>query len=899
MKYQDKNKVIELAGGELNIYGAYLPGLNMDDPGKLILSPFRNEKTPSFNIYENGGKWKFKDLGGSAELQGDIFQFVAMMEGIEVKNFKSILDAINKKLRLNLDTLDLSSVKTDIWKAEYLEFTPPALEFWAAINVTPELLSQYQVRQLAVLTYKGKEKPSQFQFARNNQIAFEYRVGGRFKLYAPKQPGIDSKYFVKTQINDDVFGLEQLPPGKVPLLLICEGEKDALCAIAHGFHAVSFQSANTNVTVQQIRKLFEHACDLVICYDNDSAGHKNSADLSRKYLMPVVKLPEGFKDIAEFLPKHESHKGQLEELIKGKVQAFKRENNMAITEKDGQYWATRKTKDGKEYEVAISNFTIQVDAFVSSNSESKRILRIKGASDNKFTAPFSVLTDQLTSPDLFRKLVESKGNYFFSGSAYDLLAIKQHCFRLAAMAEEVPHLGHYEYQEKPCFVLSNAAWLNDRWHTPDKFGIIEGMQVPSSAIENRFSEDFKRDRSFRLEEKQSVKLYQFIEVLSTAYGVAPTIIGFSFIFATLFFDHIAHKRNSFPLLLVFGQKGSGKSSFPPFLMSFFGSTIMPDANLQNATPNSLNKMHEQRANIPILFEEFKNNILIGIIERLKGLFDLMGRAKAIDSSNRTKSSQIKTSTIVIGQEFPTDEALFSRCIVMDFPTRENSEDSRKRFLNAKSICSSGLGHLIPELLKHRSAVITDFQSEFIKITSDLTRYLDQKGIKTNSRLVDNYATILAPLVIGMRNGLKILESQAETDSEYSTLIDMFAGEIEMQSRMESKMDEVMIFWECVVNMKGKHITPGEDIVITDNKLGFKPTVLYEFQKYFRSINGKEGPNKDAVLRYMSKRNYYKYDRMYFNGKQARCHTCNLDLMPEDLRESLLNAFSFSVNQSGQ
>lgn len=901
----DKTKVLEAAGGEFAIYQRYLPGLteaHISDRKKNVSSCFSKDNNPSLSVYKRGEKLLFKCH--STGKQGSVFEFFAENEGINSKDFPAILKAMNEKLGLGLNSLDLSPVRSERWNADYYpEFTAEALAYWQKFGVGAETLTRYQVRQLSLLTYQGENNPSKFRFGEAGQLAFEYRVNGRYKLYVPKQEGIENKYFIKTQTNDDVFGLEQLPKDrKVPILLICEGEKDALCANALGLHAVSFQSANIEVTVNQIRKLFDRACDLIICYDTDEAGIKASKKLSRIHLIPFIKLEDVYKDLAEYLPGRSVD--DFESLIDEEILKFKRFNNMLIREYFGSYFSLKKKKTGGYSKVAVTNFTLEVDAFISSVTESKRIIRIRDAATGHLTEPFSVHTDDFTGCERFRKMLESKGNFFFSGGTPQLLAIKKHCFRLAGIAEEVPHLGYNEYQGKTCFVLSNSVWLDGRWQYPDRFGIVEGLQIPSAAFENRYNEAFSKDRSFKYEPNEKTSLPDWINDLAECYGVFPAILGFSFILATMYFDHISSKRSAFPLLMVWGQKGSGKNSFLELLMALFGSNVKHDAMLSNATPNSLNKLHEQRANIPVWMDEFKNSIdsKLGIIERLKGLFDLVGRSKAVDSSNRTKSSQIKTSTIVSGQEFPTDEALLSRCLMLEFQVFENEEKSRKRFTEAKARCTSGLGHLIPALIAHRSAVVQDFQAEFVRISSELTRSLDQVGIQVNSRIIDNYASILSPLVISMRNGLKIFHSQSSWENEYADLLKMFAGAVENQARMESKMDEVAMFWECFLRMADgakKLIHRDTDFVIKDNKFGFRGRVLDEFQRYYRSINGKEGVNKDAVIRYMARRNYYQGEnRMYFDGKQQRCYVCNLDLMPEDLRMDLNNAFSFSVNRSG-
>jgi Toprim-like len=900
MKFE-KNHIIQAAGGEFAIYQRYLPGLTDDHlqgGKKNIQSCFSKDSNPSLNVYKGkGGKLLFKCF--STGKQGDVFQFFAENEGLDPGDFTAILQAMNEKFGLGLNAADRSPVRTDKWKADYQEFTEPALAYWNKFKVDAPTLDKYQVRQLSTLTYQGEKAPCKFDFQELGQMAFEYRVNGRFKLYVPKQEGLEQKYFIKTQTADDVFGLDQLPKNwKVPYLLICEGEKDALCANALGFPAVSFQSANTAVTAKQIRRLYDHACDLVICYDTDKPGIDASFKLSKEHSIPVLTLPTEHKDLSEYLPA--ASLIEFKASINDAILKYKISNRSLVKERNGRYMSMRKKKNSDEYvDVQISNFILVADAFIKGPNESKRIIRIKDAATGKLTEPFSVGTDQLTSVEQFRKLLESQGNYFFSGLIDDLIAIKQHCFKLADSAEEIPHLGHYEHDGKYFFALSNSVLVGDRWHTPDKFGLVMGLQIPSAALENKFNDSFSKDRTFRYLANEGITFDSWVEEMRNWYGHFPTLLGVSFVLSSFAFDHISSQRSCFPLLHLFGQKGSGKNTFTKHLLALFGPDLKHDLNLFNATANSMNKLHEQKANIPVWLDEFKNSLDTGIIERLKSLYDLVGRSKAIDSSSRTKSSQIKTCTIINGQEFPTDEALLSRCLLIEFQVHKDDAEKRQAFEEFKAKMRSGLGHLIPVLLVHRPAIIAEFQTEFIIISSQLGSRIESQ---VNSRIIDNYAMVLTPLVIAIRNGLKLFKNQGIWENERESLLNLFADGIRKQFQMESKIDEVMQFWECFINMASgmkKVIYTDVDFVIKDEKLGFKGKVLDEFQRYYRSINGKEGVNKDALVRYMASRNYYKgMGRMYFNGKQERCHICDLDLMPAEIKEDLIGLFSFAVNQSG-
>jgi hypothetical protein len=53
-----------------------LPG----EPGKCVSSPFREDKRPSFSVYEDGGRWRFKDHAASED-HGDAVDFIRLAKG--------------------------------------------------------------------------------------------------------------------------------------------------------------------------------------------------------------------------------------------------------------------------------------------------------------------------------------------------------------------------------------------------------------------------------------------------------------------------------------------------------------------------------------------------------------------------------------------------------------------------------------------------------------------------------------------------------------------------------------------------------------------------------------------------------------------------------------------------
>lgn len=247
------------------------------NPGKNISSPFGEDTNPSFSVYENSSR-KINFKCHSSGQQGDCYQLVADLNNLDCKtDFHKVLKLINAQMKLGLSDQQRSAYRQETWKATYYDgFTKKAIDFWMARNVEKATLDTYGVKQLKQLFYtQANKKVLPFDYHKAGTTAFEFTVNGRKKLYVPSDPNpkIKKKYYIKTQNNSDIFGLRQLPKKKQRFLLVCEGEGDTLCAVAHGIPAVCFQSANTNITKRQLRLLRQKASYLVFKSRDLSKNH--------------------------------------------------------------------------------------------------------------------------------------------------------------------------------------------------------------------------------------------------------------------------------------------------------------------------------------------------------------------------------------------------------------------------------------------------------------------------------------------------------------------------------------------------------------------------------------------------------------------------------------------------
>lgn len=202
------------------IYQYYLPNCSIN--GRNISSPFRRDRSPSFNI-RKVGKWiKWKDWGTGEE--GNCFDLVAKLKGLDTKiHFNEVLHTIcvdlglthlysanentvkklielNNLSRKNLDVLYniKDNVKVNIKFRKKL-FNSDELNYWHSqgvlFNSTLSYLDIYSVKDAYVIAddyvkniyqYSERKNMDDFLEIRKFFFCFAYKYGDEFvKLYRP------------------------------------------------------------------------------------------------------------------------------------------------------------------------------------------------------------------------------------------------------------------------------------------------------------------------------------------------------------------------------------------------------------------------------------------------------------------------------------------------------------------------------------------------------------------------------------------------------------------------------------------------------------------------------------------------------------------------------------------
>ena len=422
------------------------------------------------------------------------------------------------------------------------------------------------------------------------------------------------------------------------------------------------------------------------------------------------------------------------------------------------------------------------------------------------------------------------------------------------------------------------------------------MYIPVANEANSENATFATDLKFRYKKEANIKeIHQFFQYLAASYNPQVATISFAFIFAGLFFDWIARKGvgGYFPLLGIFGQKGSGKGSLVKMLMKLF--TAEPEeVSITNATKTGFVRTLEQAHNIPMWLDEFRNSLSNEKIEALKNIYDLIGKVIGIKSADsKTQRSKILRPTFLTGQESPVNEALFSRTICLNLAIEEKTTEQIKQFSKRMMELDRGIGDILFQLLQYRPLIKQHFKTTFFELVAFFSEKIAEEKVKANIRLLNNYACIIAPLVIAINHGLR-LNKDKTPDKEIQVVKTYALKNLIAQAAEESELDEVNKFLEVVMIATNRgELHHNYDFIVKPEtrELLIKNAVITSFNKMYYDLFHTIGPDQTAIKKYLpSKRYFKKKARGYFESQgkaskaQMRCVVLALDQLPDEIKD---------------
>lgn len=469
--------------------------------------------------------------------------------------------------------------------------------------------------------------------------------------------------------------------------------------------------------------------------------------------------------------------------------------------------------------VRLSNFFLESLYHIKDETNGTRLFRMV----NKFNEAVEIefRESELCSLTTFQQRVGSVGNYIWRAKIDKLNNVKEYLYRGTRSAERVRKMGWDAVNG--FFAFGNGVFNGDRFLAVDDLGIVEtapsrSFYIPATSkmYENN-PEIYQFERLFIHENRSGIKLYDFAMQLVRVFGDNAKI-AFCYLLATLYRDVIFNRTRHFPILNLFGEKGTGKTTLATSLQSFFIHSVDPP-NLGVTSVPAMNDRVSQAINSLVVFDEYKNDLDVRKIAYLKGLWGGGGQTKKNQNTDGMAAQTIISTGIALcGQDKPTqDMALFTRVLFLAFSKTSFSKPERDAYEDLVAMCSLGNTHLTLEVLSHRALFEKNFSNAYSLTKSELSKIVE--GEKIHDRIFGNWIIPLA--------AFRTLESVLSLPFGYNDLLTVAVAGMRLQNETAQESSEMGDFWEA---LQGFH-TQGRAI----DKAHFR----IKWHRTFRSTTMKE------------------------------------------------------------
>ncbi len=440
-----------------------------------------------------------------------------------------------------------------------------------------------------------------------------------------------------------------------------------------------------------------------------------------------------------------------------------------------------------------SNFIMEPVLHIRDESNARRIFRVLNESGQEQTVKFK--QSEMVSFADFKRVLESAGNYVWKVSAAELTQLKTYLYDDTPSADEIRQLG---WQKRWGFYAwGNGGMDGDRFEKADKYGVFmmkdRRFYLPGCAADTESNtQGYQMERKFTFQRTSDITLREHVDLMVKVHGENAKV-AVCFLVATLFKDIVTSVTQRFPILNLFGPKGTGKTQLGASLTSFF-FTDYSAPNLSASTKAALAEAIAEVSNAVVHLDEYKKDLPPDKQEILKGLWDGTGRTRVnIDNDKRRETTSVDCGVVLSGQEMPTaDIALFSRMIFLSFSKTTFSDEEKRNFENLRRIENRGITHLTAQMLAMRSIFAAGFRSAWDDTVTDLSDKARSSAVE--DRTLKNWATVLA--------AFRTLDGQLGLSFHYPELLDLCTRLCINQNAKTRQSNELAGFWETVENLVG-------------------------------------------------------------------------------------------------
>ena len=299
---------------EYDIFRYYMPRSNWQ-VNVVTLSPFRNERSPSFIIGNKHGRLTFIDFGDTSK-RGSCFDFVRMMFNI---NLDEALKMIDRDLGLGMtrstntqeykriisdykQPIKVDKIYTSV-QAVVRRFTNEELAYWAQYHISEDELKANNVYSLSKV-YLNK----QLVTSSLDELRFGYLYDDRWKIYRPFAKEKRYKWVPNNVPITAMDGKDDIK--ECDVAFINKSKKDYM--VMKKLFPCSCAVQNEGLgcfSVENVEYIKSNSASQILSFDSDVTGVENSQQITQMFNFGYCNVPrkylsEGIKDWADLAKAH-------------------------------------------------------------------------------------------------------------------------------------------------------------------------------------------------------------------------------------------------------------------------------------------------------------------------------------------------------------------------------------------------------------------------------------------------------------------------------------------------------------------------------------------------------------------------------------------------------------------
>lgn len=536
----------------------------------------------------------------------------------------------------------------------------------------------------------------------------------------------------------------------------------------------------------------------------------------------------------------------------------------------------------------VSNFMVEIIQHINSDSDDKSMRLVRCVNDHGVSITFDTLSTDFVEMKSFKRMVESKGNFRFTGVAKDYDRIKHKLYEEMGDGRLIEQLG---WQPEGFWALNNSVIIDDEEQQLDSNGCFNFrgrkyyIKSANKIYENMPEKFANQKRCVWFEPKQDIATY-FRQVKRVhrehCFNMILHTIG------TVFSDLIYDRLDYYPIMFLYGEASTGKDQLIKCCQSLFGKAQAPIkiTGKANTDKGKIRKFAEF-TNMLVHLSEYKD-VNEYIDEDIKAIWDRDGYTRADrESKYLTEEVPILSTCVFTGNYYPTTDSLLTRIVTEEFYKSDFSEDDKQAYHNLSEMIDAGVSGYLKDILKLRQEFATQFREKFKEAYKDLRS--DLTNISLPDRMLGNLAVYGAVY--------KISNASLNLPFSYDEWRIHTVKMLKKQLDKRSTGSVVSHFWDCFIEgCKNKYqpLNHQREYSINGNELFLKFTQVFaKYKKIHYEIFREKGEAKSSILDKLKRSEAFggSVDSFRF-GPESKSSAYRFDLSKLHIKDDLLEHISY-------